>query len=154
MIEALIELNDGEGLIGSTAPATVEANAAAGAAAADLLDGTTAGSIVIKPVALVEDSGGANHLAVDAAAGSAFKHTLTKATTLDIPSNMVEGNRLQFTFVQAAGLYAVTFAAGYLWGAEGAVHTEWTDSGKAVIVNFVAISATQARIVGYQVNVG
>jgi len=114
----------------------------------------TGGPITVTPVALVDDSGGANQIAVNAAIGSSFKHTLTENTQLNLPSNMVEGMRLRFTFVQAAGLYAVTFVAGYLFGAEGAPHTEWTASGKAVIVEFEAISNTQLRVIGYQVNVG
>lgn len=141
-------------LAGQTSP-TVDGNlTVAGLLTAQAGVTVSAGPVTITPFALTEDSGGAGHLAWNAATATSVKHTLTKTTIQDLPSNMVEGMKLEARYQQAAGLYEVTFPAGFKWGAEGAPLFPSTSSGKAIRISWTAISATVLECTGFGVEIG
>jgi hypothetical protein len=109
-----------------------------GASANNTLTGinTFSKQVVATPVALSGTT-----VAVDMSLGNVFTLTLSGATTISNPTNMVAGQTVTFVLTQAAGGYAVTWSANYVWPG-GTAPTMTATSGKRDIQTCIATSST------------
>jgi hypothetical protein len=106
-----------------------------------LLSGATfTGAIAVTPVTLTD----ASTIAVNAALGNDFRVTIAASRTMGVPSNPVDGQRIDFMITQSgAGSFTITWSSssgGYSFGA-GSAPTLTTTTGKTDIVGFAYSAA-------------
>jgi hypothetical protein len=102
-----------------------------------LLSGATFTGATAPAVVALTD---ASTIAVNAALGNDFRVTIAASRTMGVPSNPVDGQRIDFIVTQGgAGSFTITWSSasgGYSFGTAGAP-TLTTTAGKADIVGFV-----------------
>ena len=86
----------------------------------------------------------------DASTTNVFTLTLSAATTIANPTNLVAGETLTFIITQAAGGYAVTWGANYKFS--GTAPTMSTGSGKVDVYTCTSPAGTNCYMAGVSQN--